>query len=86
MQLRNGNRRSGVVESQFNPDLKRIHNSADLVTPDGMPLVWLNWYYGRRLATRVYGPDLLLPCVQTFPSLRITDTFSTGLVRRFALD
>lgn len=50
----------GVSESQDDPALKEVHNRAFLVTPDGMPLVWL----GRRLATepvdRVYGPDLLL--------------------------
>jgi N-acetylglucosaminyldiphosphoundecaprenol N-acetyl-beta-D-mannosaminyltransferase len=33
-------------------------NEADLVTPDGMPLVWGLMLLGRRDATRVYGPDL----------------------------
>jgi N-acetylglucosaminyldiphosphoundecaprenol N-acetyl-beta-D-mannosaminyltransferase len=33
-------------------------NSADLVTPDGMPLVWGLRLLGARPATRVYGPDL----------------------------
>ena len=31
----------GVMESQRDPELRRIHNAAGLVTPDGMPLVWL---------------------------------------------
>jgi N-acetylglucosaminyldiphosphoundecaprenol N-acetyl-beta-D-mannosaminyltransferase len=31
-----------------------------MVTPDGMPLVWLNHLHGRRWVERVYGPDLLL--------------------------
>ena len=31
----------GVMEAQDDPELKRMHNEAWLVTPDGMPLVWL---------------------------------------------
>jgi N-acetylglucosaminyldiphosphoundecaprenol N-acetyl-beta-D-mannosaminyltransferase len=33
-------------------------NAADLVTPDGMPLVWGLRLLGIRTAARVYGPDL----------------------------
>lgn len=50
----------GVMESQRDPSLRRIHNDADLVTPDGMPLVWIGWASGHDRMTRVYGPDLLL--------------------------
>jgi N-acetylglucosaminyldiphosphoundecaprenol N-acetyl-beta-D-mannosaminyltransferase len=50
----------GIIESQFDPKLRAIHNAADLVTPDGVPLVWLNWWYGKRFVSRVYGPDLML--------------------------
>ena len=46
----------GVMESQDDPALRRIHNEAFLVTPDGMPLVWL----GPAGVERVYGPDLML--------------------------
>jgi N-acetylglucosaminyldiphosphoundecaprenol N-acetyl-beta-D-mannosaminyltransferase len=46
----------GIMESQDDVELKRIHNGAHLVTPDGMPLVWL----GPRGVSRVYGPDLML--------------------------
>src|SRR5215213_6389848 len=31
----------GIMESQVNDSLRRVHNAAGLVTPDGMPLVWL---------------------------------------------
>lgn len=54
----------GVIESQDDDDLRRIHNEAGMVTTDGMPLVWLS----RRRAPpgtpveRVYGPDLMLAC------------------------
>ncbi len=50
----------GVMESQRDPALRRIHNAAGMVTPDGMPLVWLLWAGGHRDADRVYGPDLML--------------------------
>jgi N-acetylglucosaminyldiphosphoundecaprenol N-acetyl-beta-D-mannosaminyltransferase len=50
----------GVMESQRDAALRRIHNAAGLVTPDGMPLVWLSWVLGFRQVRRVYGPDLLL--------------------------
>jgi N-acetylglucosaminyldiphosphoundecaprenol N-acetyl-beta-D-mannosaminyltransferase len=50
----------GIMESWRDPDLRRIHNAAGLVTPDGMPLVWLSHFYGFRHVTRVYGPDLML--------------------------
>src|SRR5690606_24356583 len=50
----------GVVESQSDPELKAIHNQAGLVTPDGMPLVWVGKLYGHRHMDRVYGPDLML--------------------------
>jgi N-acetylglucosaminyldiphosphoundecaprenol N-acetyl-beta-D-mannosaminyltransferase len=50
----------GIVESQRSEDLRRIHNVAGMVTPDGMPLVWLSHLKGYRIVDRVYGPDLLL--------------------------
>ncbi|MGH9161024.1 MAG: WecB/TagA/CpsF family glycosyltransferase [Vicinamibacteraceae bacterium] len=50
----------GVMECQRDDTLRRVHNRAGLVTPDGMPLVWLSKWRGWRNTTRVYGPDLLL--------------------------
>jgi N-acetylglucosaminyldiphosphoundecaprenol N-acetyl-beta-D-mannosaminyltransferase len=50
----------GVMECQRDPELARIHNRAGLVTPDGMPLVWLAHAAGREHVGRVYGPDLML--------------------------
>jgi len=37
-----------------------IINQADLVTPDGMPLVWMLRLKGKRNQQRVYGPTLML--------------------------
>jgi N-acetylglucosaminyldiphosphoundecaprenol N-acetyl-beta-D-mannosaminyltransferase len=50
----------GVMESQRDHRLKQIHNAAGLVTPDGMPLVWVSRLLGFPGARRVYGPDLML--------------------------
>ena len=56
----------GIVEAQRDPKFKEALNSADLVVPDGMPLVWLGRRAGCHLPRRVYGPDLMLAfCEQT---------------------
>jgi len=49
----------GVVESQADEALQRIHNRSFLTTPDGMPMVWLGRLAGHRQMDRVYGPDLM---------------------------
>ena len=51
----------GVMESQRDREVKAIHNRAGMVTPDGMPLVWLGRLLGKSAhVDRVYGPDLML--------------------------
>ena len=50
----------GIMESTRSEELRRIHNAAGMVTPDGMPLVWLLKWAGLRHVDRVYGPDLML--------------------------
>jgi N-acetylglucosaminyldiphosphoundecaprenol N-acetyl-beta-D-mannosaminyltransferase len=50
----------GVMESQRDPDLRRIHNDSGLTTPDGMPMVWAARRAGASHVRRVYGPDLML--------------------------
>jgi N-acetylglucosaminyldiphosphoundecaprenol N-acetyl-beta-D-mannosaminyltransferase len=49
----------GVVEAQHQQAFKNILNSADLVVPDGMPLVWIGRRYGYKMPRRVYGPELM---------------------------
>jgi N-acetylglucosaminyldiphosphoundecaprenol N-acetyl-beta-D-mannosaminyltransferase len=50
----------GVMESQDDADLMRIHNESGLTTPDGMPMVWASHRAGATDVERVYGPDLML--------------------------
>ena len=48
-----------VMECQKDERLRRGVNQAGLVTPDGMPLVWLLRLFGYRCVERVYGPTLM---------------------------
>jgi N-acetylglucosaminyldiphosphoundecaprenol N-acetyl-beta-D-mannosaminyltransferase len=49
---------NNVMESFDSEKFQDVMNRADLVTPDGMPLVWALRALGRKDSTRVYGPDL----------------------------
>jgi N-acetylglucosaminyldiphosphoundecaprenol N-acetyl-beta-D-mannosaminyltransferase len=51
---------SSVMEAFDSPSVSLVMNSADLVTPDGMPLVWGLRALGAKDSSRVYGPDLTL--------------------------
>jgi N-acetylglucosaminyldiphosphoundecaprenol N-acetyl-beta-D-mannosaminyltransferase len=51
---------NNVIRGLDDVRFQRVMNDADLVTPDGMPLVWGLRRLGIRSATRVYGPDLTL--------------------------
>lgn len=47
-----------VMEAHDRPEFQRVVNDADLVTSDGMPLVWSLKALGVSSASRVYGPTL----------------------------
>lgn len=47
-----------TMEAYDSVEYRAIVNGADLVTPDGMPLVWALRLFGVAEATRVYGPTL----------------------------
>lgn len=49
-----------VMEAFDSQAFRRVVNGADLVTPDGMPLVWALRLLGFPNQSRVYGPDLTL--------------------------
>lgn len=54
--------------------------SADMVTADGLPLVWLQRLRGMQPAERVYGPDVTLAlCERTANDPGITHYFFGGL-------
>ena len=49
-----------AMEAYDNPAFQKVVNQADMVTSDGVPLVWALKLLGRKKASRVYGPDLTL--------------------------
>lgn len=57
----------GVMECRNDADLRRIHHEAGLVTPDGMPLVWMARWLGFGRVRRVYGPDLMREVTRLSP-------------------
>ncbi len=79
----------GVMESQRDDDLRRIHNQAGLVTPDGMPLVWLSKLKGFHHVERVYGPDLMLALCKRSVKLGYRHFFyggATGVPEQLAVN
>lgn len=49
----------GIMRAQEETELIEIHERAGLVTPDGMPLVWLARWRGHDHVGRVCGADLV---------------------------
>jgi N-acetylglucosaminyldiphosphoundecaprenol N-acetyl-beta-D-mannosaminyltransferase len=54
-----------LMEAHDSDRFRRFVNSADLVTPDGMPLVWMMRAKGERNQERVYGPALMLRILES---------------------
>jgi N-acetylglucosaminyldiphosphoundecaprenol N-acetyl-beta-D-mannosaminyltransferase len=49
-----------VMESYDSPEYRDVINGADLVTPGGMPIVWMMRLLGVHGQPRVYGPAMTL--------------------------
>jgi N-acetylglucosaminyldiphosphoundecaprenol N-acetyl-beta-D-mannosaminyltransferase len=49
-----------VITARDDPAARTALNAADVVTPDGMPIVWALRSLGVRRQQRVYGPTLML--------------------------
>jgi N-acetylglucosaminyldiphosphoundecaprenol N-acetyl-beta-D-mannosaminyltransferase len=49
-----------IMEAFDNPEYRACLSRADMVNPDGVPLVWALRLLGRKNASRVYGPDCTL--------------------------
>lgn len=50
---------STIMECKRDEKVLMSVNSADLVTPDGMPMVWIGKINGHKNIRRVYGPELM---------------------------
>jgi len=51
---------STIVDSHSDAEYRKVINGADMITPDGMPLVWVGKLKGYKEIGRTYGPDLML--------------------------
>jgi N-acetylglucosaminyldiphosphoundecaprenol N-acetyl-beta-D-mannosaminyltransferase len=68
----------GIMESQYDLEVKRIHQKAGMCVPDGMPTVWIGKFYGHKNMTRVYGPDLMLEIMKRSVAKGYTHFFFGG--------
>jgi N-acetylglucosaminyldiphosphoundecaprenol N-acetyl-beta-D-mannosaminyltransferase len=50
----------GIMIARDDGMVRQILNTADIATPDGMPIVWALRSFGVKKQTRVYGPVLML--------------------------
>lgn len=48
-----------IMTARRDPDVAQALKDADIVTPDGMPLVWMLRQTAHARQPRVYGPDLM---------------------------
>ena len=69
---------NSIMEAHDSADFGRVMAEADLVTADGMPLVWLLRWLGIRGATRVYGPDLTPVVLQAAAAAKMPVAFYGG--------
>jgi N-acetylglucosaminyldiphosphoundecaprenol N-acetyl-beta-D-mannosaminyltransferase len=65
----------GVMESLRDPKFRDILDSADLLLPDGMSLVWAARLRGLRHLNRVSGPDLMWECLKNSQSNSVRHFF-----------
>jgi N-acetylglucosaminyldiphosphoundecaprenol N-acetyl-beta-D-mannosaminyltransferase len=66
-----------LVEAHWHPDFSSVLKNADIVTPDGMPLVWMLKLMGAGTQNRVAGMDILLSLCRLAP-LRDIHLFFLG--------
>jgi len=85
----------GITVSRQDPRFREILNQADLVVPDGMPLVWLARWHHYPLRHRVPGSELMATfCRETGPRYRhffyggapgVADNLAKILVERYGI-
>ncbi len=85
---------SNLMPGHEDPQVRSAINGADMVTADGMPIVWVQRWWGYPQAERVYGPDVMLAlCGKTADqgirhffwggSPETVDKLRAGLLARF---
>jgi N-acetylglucosaminyldiphosphoundecaprenol N-acetyl-beta-D-mannosaminyltransferase len=66
------------MEAYKDNNFRKIINNADLVTPDGIPLVWTMRMLGFKNQSRVYGPTLTLHVCEAASKLGLPVGFYGG--------
>jgi N-acetylglucosaminyldiphosphoundecaprenol N-acetyl-beta-D-mannosaminyltransferase len=69
-----------LMEAYDSLEFQNVVNAADLVTPDGMPLVWMLRRLGYPEQGRVYGPELTQKLIEAIAALEIAIGFYGGTV------
>ena len=70
-----------LVEAYWHPELSLVLQNASLVTPDGMPLVWMMKLLGASKQNRVAGMDILLALCKLAPEQNVKMFFVGSEVR-----
>ncbi|MDE2028272.1 MAG: WecB/TagA/CpsF family glycosyltransferase, partial [Candidatus Omnitrophica bacterium] len=69
---------STLVDARRDPRYRDVINAAGMVTPDGMPVVWLARARGGKEVSRTYGPDLLCHLCRRGQSIGLKHFFYGG--------
>ena len=64
-----------LMEAHWNPEFAGVLKDADIVTPDGMPLVWMMKKLGATSQDRVAGLDILASICKSAPSQDVSVFF-----------
>lgn len=64
-----------LMEAYWNPEFSSVLKNADLVTPDGMPLVWMMKLMGASEQNRIAGMEILISLCQLAPQRNISMFF-----------
>lgn len=68
----------GLIEGYRDSSFREILTQAAMVTPDGMPLVWLGNLHGHAEMERVDGPTLMLKVCEESQRVRVRHFFYGG--------
>jgi len=82
-----------LMEGHWDPDFARVLMQSDLLTPDGMPLVWMTALMKQAPQDRVAGMELMLALCQQAQNQRVsifllgsTEATLSGIKARLAKD
>jgi N-acetylglucosaminyldiphosphoundecaprenol N-acetyl-beta-D-mannosaminyltransferase len=64
-----------LMEAHWNPEFASVLKDADIVTPDGMPLVWMMRRMGARQQDRVAGMDMMLALCKLAQTMNVSVFF-----------